>query len=147
MSAIFCASAENFVQQLLYIGKGWPILPVICRKGRRGSAHRGVMYTHPQQRSSHNVQQLRREAGRWLKELREKRRLTQRQLADKVGLEYYTFISQLEVGRGRIPPDRYEAWAQALEIEPAAFVKHLMRFYDPETYRLLFGEEVVANEP
>ncbi len=105
------------------------------------------MYSHPQQRASHNVQQLRREAGRWLKELREKRKLTQRQLAEKVGVEYYTFVSQLEVGRGRIPPDRYEVWAQALEIEPAVFVKHLMRFYDPETYRLLFGEETAANQP
>ena len=96
------------------------------------------MYAHPQQSAAHDVQKLRREAGKWLKDLRERCGLTQRQLAGRVGVEYYTFISQLEVGRGRIPPDRYERWANALHIPPADFVKQLLRFYDPETYRLLF---------
>ena len=104
------------------------------------------MYLHPQQSAQHDVHKLRREAGKWLKELRESRNLTQRQLAEQVGIDYYTFISQLEVGRGRIPPDRYERWAEALGIEPAEFVKKLMRFYDPETYRLLFGQQE-AREP
>jgi transcriptional regulator with XRE-family HTH domain len=99
------------------------------------------MYIHPQQSARHDVHELRREAGKWLKDLRERRNLTQRELAAAVGIDYYTFISQLEVGRGRIPPDRYERWAKALDIDPAIFVKQLMRFYDPETYRLLFGEE------
>ena len=99
------------------------------------------MYSHPQQATGHDVQALRREAGKWLKELRVKSNLTQRELADKVGVEYYTFISQLEVGRGRIPPDRYERWAEALGIDPALFVKQLLRFYDPETYRILFGAD------
>jgi transcriptional regulator with XRE-family HTH domain len=98
------------------------------------------MYAHPQQGSRQDVQGLRREAGRWLKGLREGRGLSQRQLAELVGVEYYTFVSQLEVGRGRIPPDRYERWAKALGVEPAPFVRHLMRYYDPETYRLLFGQ-------
>ena len=97
------------------------------------------MYAHPQQSAHHDVQSLRREAGKWLKDLREKRGLSQRQLANLVGVEYYTFVSQLEVGRGRIPPDRYEVWAKALDVEPAEFVKHLLQYYDPETYRLLFG--------
>lgn len=97
------------------------------------------MYAHPQQSAQHDVQKLRREAGKWLKELREARGLTQRQLAERVGVDYYTFISQLEVGRGRIPPDRYERWAHALGVNPAEFVRNLLRFYDPETYRLLFG--------
>lgn len=104
------------------------------------------MYSHPQQRAAHDVQKLRRDAGRWLKEQRERCGLTQRQLAELVGVEYYTFVSQLEVGRGRIPPDRYERWAQALGLEPALFVKKLMGFYDPETYRLLFGHESAESE-
>lgn len=98
------------------------------------------MYSHPQHRAGHDVQRLRQEAGLWLKGLREARGLTQRQLAAAVGVDYYTFISQVEAGRGRIPPDRYEAWANAMGIAPADFVRQLMRFYDPETYRLLFGE-------
>jgi transcriptional regulator with XRE-family HTH domain len=71
--------------------------------------------------------------------LREKRGLSQRDLAAKVGAEYYTFISQLETGRGRIPPDRYLAWADALEIAPQEFVHRLMSYYDPVTYGILFG--------
>jgi transcriptional regulator with XRE-family HTH domain len=97
------------------------------------------MYSHPQQAGGHDVQRLRKEAGKWLKNLRVQRGLTQRDLAEKVGLDYYTFISQLEVGRGRIPPDRYEIWAEALGMNPSVFVKSLMQYYDPETYRILFG--------
>lgn len=96
------------------------------------------MYTNPQRRSA-AVQELRREGGRWLKEQRERAGLSQRQLADLVGTEYYTFISQLETGRGRIPPDRYLVWAKALNIEPREFVRKVMYFYDPVTHEILFG--------
>jgi transcriptional regulator with XRE-family HTH domain len=98
------------------------------------------MYTHPQRRSAKLTQRLRTKAGRWLRELREKRGLSQRDLADKVGAEYYTFISQLEHGRGRIPPDRYLVWAKALGVEPRGFVRELMAHYDPVTYNIMFGE-------
>ena len=99
------------------------------------------MYSHPQQATGHDVQKLRREAGKWLKDLRLRAKLTQRDLAELVGVEYYTFVSQLEVGRGRIPPDRYELWAKALGLPAADFVKQLMRYYDPQTYRILFGDD------
>ena len=82
----------------------------------------------------------RQQAGRWLKELREARRLSQRGLADRVGADYYTFISQIEAGRGRIPPDRYEAWAKALGVEPESFVQTLLRYYDPLTHAIVFGD-------
>ena len=97
------------------------------------------MYTHPQRRSSKLTQRLRSKAGSWLRELREKRGLSQRELAQKVGAEYYTFISQLEHGRGRIPPDRYLVWADALGVNPREFVRGLMSFYDPMTYNIIFG--------
>jgi transcriptional regulator with XRE-family HTH domain len=79
-------------------------------------------------------------AGSWLKRLREARGLSQRDLAKLVGAEYYTFISQLETGRGRIPPDRYCDWAEALGVSPKEFVRTLMRFYDPVTYAILFDD-------
>ena len=87
------------------------------------------------------AKKLRSEAGRWLQELREKRGLSQRELAQKVGAEYYTLISQLEHGRGRVPPDRYLVWARALGVEPREFVRGLMAFYDPVTYDIIFGRE------
>lgn len=106
------------------------------------------MYAHPQQVTNYDVRELRRAAGRWLKSLREARGLSQRQLAEKVGVDYYTFISQLEAGRGRVPPERYETWAAALGVESKEFVKGLMRFYDPITYQILFGdtEDAAASE-
>ena len=98
------------------------------------------MYTHMQLRNDPDVQELRRSAGHWLKERREACGLSQRQLAKLVGAEYYTFVSQLENGRGRIPPDRYREWAAALAVEPSVFVRTLMQYYDPVTYGILFAD-------
>ena len=82
--------------------------------------------------------ELRRQGGRWLKDLRETGGLSQRQLAERLHLDHYTFISQLETGRGRIPPDRYLAWAHALGVDKREFVRTLMSYYDPVTYGILF---------
>jgi transcriptional regulator with XRE-family HTH domain len=102
------------------------------------------MYSHPQHGAGYDVKQLRQDAGRWLRQLREARGLSQRELARQVGLNFYTFISQLESGRGRIPPDRYKAWAEALAQDPQEFVRELLRYYDPITYHYLF-EAARAN--
>ena len=96
------------------------------------------MYGNPQRLSNGDVVEKRREGGKWLKEMREKAGLSQRDLAQLIDTEYYTFVSQLENGRGRIPPDKYVIWSKALNIEPREFVKTLMRFYDPVTYEILF---------
>ncbi len=87
-----------------------------------------------------DVQELRKEAGRWLKQLREAKGLSQRQVAEATGTEYYTFVSQLETGRGRIAPEKYESWAQTFGVEPKLFVKTLLRYYDPVTYEILFPQ-------
>jgi transcriptional regulator with XRE-family HTH domain len=76
-----------------------------------------------------------------LKQKREERNLSQRQLAEILGLDYYTFVSQLETGRGRIPPERYRDWAEALGLAPKEFVLELIRYYDPITFAILFGDE------
>ena len=68
-------------------------------------------------------------------------------MAAAIGAEYYTFISQIEAGRGRIPPDRYGVWAEALGIEPRVLVRTLLRYYDPVTFAALFGEDEVGAEP
>ncbi len=103
------------------------------------------MYVHPQQSARHDVKALRREAGKWLKAQRERNGLTVRAMAKRLGISYFTFIAQLEAGRGRVPPDRYENWAAVLRIPTEEFIKTLMKYYDPETYRLLFGEKVAAE--
>ena len=99
------------------------------------------------QRSSEYVKQLRLQAGRWLRARREQKGLTQRDLANHVGLKYYTFISQIEAGQGRIPPDQYHAWADALSVPPRDFAKTMMQYYDPHTYELLFSSNEESGRP
>lgn len=79
--------------------------------------------------------------GQWLKALREGEGLSQRDLADRLNLDYYTFISQLENGRGKIPAHRYAEWAEALNQEPRSFVRTLLKYYEPLTYQILFDED------
>lgn len=84
--------------------------------------------------------ELRQAAGAWLKEIREAKGISQRELAKILNLDYYTFISQLENGRGRVPHNRYRDWARALGLEDKVFAKRLLMYYDPVTYEILFAE-------
>ena len=56
----------------------------------------------------------RKRAGGWLQERRKAAGLSQIELAQRLGLKYYTFISQVENGFGRVPSDSMEPWARAL---------------------------------
>ena len=89
-------------------------------------------------RTAPAAKELRRQAGAWLKELRARAGLSQIQLAGRLNLKYYTFVSQVENGFGRVPTESMEAWARALGMEPSAFARRLLSFYDPELHRLLF---------
>jgi DNA-binding XRE family transcriptional regulator len=97
-------------------------------------------YTHP----LHNhpdAGRLRKEAGRYLKRQRQAAGLTQQEVARRVGIAYYTTISQVEAGKTRVPPDKMQSWAEALQVEPTAFAQQLLRYYDPFTWQLLFGNQ------
>jgi transcriptional regulator with XRE-family HTH domain len=89
---------------------------------------------------------LRREAGRWLKSVREAAGLTQADLAQQVGLRYYTFVSQVESGVGRVPIELQRVWAQAIGQDPSIFARTLLRYYEPELYRLLFTPTLTAGD-
>jgi hypothetical protein len=99
------------------------------------------MYIHSQDVKSAKTQDLRREAGKWLADLRKEAGLSQRELADRVGSDFYTFISQIENGKGRVPPDKYRLWAKALGVDAQEFVQTILRYYDPVTHSILFGDE------
>jgi transcriptional regulator with XRE-family HTH domain len=90
------------------------------------------------------LKRLRREAGRWLKAAREAAGLTQAELATKLGLRYYTFVSQVESGVGRLPVEQQGAWAEALGLDPGEFARTLLRHYEPELNRLLFSDPASA---
>ena len=85
-----------------------------------------------------NSAELRKQAGAWLREKRCELGISQRELAYRVSMEYYTFISQIEAGRGRVPADRMHDWAVALEMNPRELAINLMKYYDPYTYELIF---------
>ena len=87
------------------------------------------------------AKELRKRAGSWLKELRAKAGLSQVELAQRLGFKYYTFISQVENGFGRVPTDSMEAWAIALGLKPSDFARELLTYYDPELHALLFGRK------
>jgi len=37
-----------------------------------------------------------------------------------------------------VPTESMEAWARTLGVEPSAFARRLLSYYDPELHRLLF---------
>lgn len=85
-----------------------------------------------------DTNELRQAAGAWFRQMREARGLSQREMATALNLDYYTFISQLENGRGRIPQNRYRDFARVLGVDEKVFVRELLKFYDPVTYEILF---------
>lgn len=93
-----------------------------------------------QKQSSDTTKEARVELGTWLKDCRVALGLSQRELAEALELEYYTFISQLENGRGKIPAHRYGEWATVLGQDPRAFVTRLLKAYEPDAYAILFGD-------
>ncbi|HYW60344.1 MAG TPA: helix-turn-helix transcriptional regulator [Xanthobacteraceae bacterium] len=102
------------------------------------------MYSRIRRRSDTLTMELRTTAGRWLRELRNQRGLSQRELARQVGAQY-TFVSQVESGRCRLPPERYLIWAHALGMTPRQFVGRLLRYYDPVTHHVLVADSEGAS--
>ena len=101
--------------------------------------HQEVLAEKLQRKAAPEARQLRKQAGDWLKQRRADAGLSQIDLAARLGLRYYTFISQVENGFSRVPTETMAAWAAELGLEPAAFAKHLLLYYEPEFHRLLFG--------
>lgn len=91
------------------------------------------------ERLTPNARVLRKKGGRFCKDLRVAAGLTQRALAEKVGLDYYTFISQIETGYGRPPAELYDRLAEAFGVDLRWFAERMLMYYDPFVYKALFG--------
>lgn len=91
-------------------------------------------------KQSENAKKLRKQAGLYIQGLRKDAGLTQNELAKRLGLDYYTFISQVENGFNRVPPESMSEWARALKVDQQEFAKKLLSFYDPHMYQALFGK-------
>lgn len=98
------------------------------------------MLSHAERALPDQTRELRTEMGKWLRDAREANGLSQRDLARILHLDYYTFISQLENGRGKIPSSRYTEWADALNLGRREFVEKVLFFTDPHTYNILFDD-------
>jgi transcriptional regulator with XRE-family HTH domain len=93
------------------------------------------------------IRSLRKRGGKWLKEQREKAGFSQRELAKELKLPYYTFISQVENGTARIPPEYYESWAVVLKVPVGNFVRAMLKYYDPIVFDLLFPNSTSQTLP
>ena len=103
-----------------------------------------MAYSHPL--TGHpDAPALRKQAGAYVKQLREAAGLTQQQVSKALGLEYYTMISQIEIGKTRVPPDHIAKLAELLEVDPKEFAKRLLSYYDPFMWQILFGVEAKAK--
>jgi len=82
------------------------------------------------------------EAGAYIKSLRlaHDPKITQRALADTLKLGYDTFISQVETGTARVPPEARVVWARALGVDSQEFAKKWLSYYDPHTHKAIFGK-------
>lgn len=76
--------------------------------------------------------------GAELKNARQKEGMTQKALASSLGLEYYTMISQMELGYISIPPSLWVPIAHALKMNPAEWVLKCLREYQPEVFQAIF---------
>ncbi|MEM1385633.1 MAG: helix-turn-helix transcriptional regulator [Pseudomonadota bacterium] len=87
--------------------------------------------------SQDQAKELRRTLGLWLKQRREDAKLTQADLADRLGLRYYSFVSQVENGIGRIPQHLYEGWAKALQVDRLVFGMTILEHLEPGLYAMI----------
>ncbi|MFN3326683.1 MAG: helix-turn-helix domain-containing protein [Bryobacteraceae bacterium] len=77
--------------------------------------------------------------GGWLKDRRLAAGLTQKQVADAMGIEYYTFVAAMEAGRARVPQEKYERYARLLKVPAVDLAKRVLRAEDPNAFRIIFG--------
>lgn len=99
------------------------------------------MHKGPPPGQTTDLKILRRQVGEQLRRLRKGRGLTQRMLADQLGFDYYTFIAQIEAGRGRVPSERFGAYARALGMPVRDFTRMMLSHYEPVIYQHLFTDD------
>jgi transcriptional regulator with XRE-family HTH domain len=79
--------------------------------------------------------------GDFIRTRRESLDLTQVELARAVGMDYPTGISAIEVGRNTVPPERYLAFADALDVQYHPFAREILRCTNPWAHAMLFETE------
>ena len=72
--------------------------------------------------------EMRKRGGRYVESLRlaHNPKMTQRELAEKLGVPFYTYISMVEMGATYVPPDKMADWAEALGVDLQEFESNYM---------------------
>lgn len=83
--------------------------------------------------------------GRRIKEARESEGYTQKALADRLGLEYYNMISQIELGYVALPVVLWLPMANTLKLEQYEWLVDCLYEYNPEIYKALFGIRAIRE--
>ena len=77
--------------------------------------------------------------GNIIKEKRISEGYSQKGLADALGIEYYTMISQIELGYMAVPPSLWVPLEDKLRFEPAELSILCLSEYQPNIFAALFG--------
>jgi hypothetical protein len=64
--------------------------------------------------------------------------MTQKDLAARLNLPYYTVISQLETGQITVPPSMWSKLATVLMMDPLDFSLQCLTLHEEEIYKALF---------
>jgi transcriptional regulator with XRE-family HTH domain len=76
--------------------------------------------------------------GKRLKDARTAAGFTQKALAEALDLEYYTMISQMELGYISIPASMWSPIADVLHMDKSEWVLRCLKEYHPDVFRALF---------
>lgn len=77
--------------------------------------------------------------GQYIKQSRIDAGLTQKQLADALGMEYYNTISQVENDRINLPPTHWRNAANAMNLNVQEFILKCLNLMQPDMRHAVFG--------
>ena len=81
----------------------------------------------------------RKNFGQMIQQRRQEIDMTQPELAEKTNQKFFTFVSNVENGRAKIPTVDLKIWARALKVNRNQFVQNYLFAADPPLYNALFS--------
>lgn len=93
------------------------------------------------------AERMRKAQGQYLRALRVAANLTQADVAKAMGYSWPAMVSEHEVGRTNLPPERYVDFARLVGVDPREFVKNILRWQNPWAFAVLWGDEPPTTNP
>lgn len=95
--------------------------------------------------SDRRKERNRESLGQVLKDARTRQGFTQKALAEALELEYYTMISQMELGYISIPASLWMGIAKVLKMDEYRWVMICLSEYHPEVYKAIFNNRSISE--